>query len=408
MSKKREIFRAPLFTIYFFLLVSAYYFLKPLSRSLYITHLGANNLPYVWIATTLVLSIIIPLFHLKISKVQPLHLILSLVLSLTILLTLFRYILDSPSIYSAFTFYILVDVYSVLIIENFWSLINSSYPPDVGKRWYGLIASGGLSGGVFGGWAGSHLIEHWNFRPLDLIDVSNVFFILSLPLIMFLFKKDYTAQPSAEEKPESAKFTEIYSNILKSPYVRWVACLLFAAQLIEPLVEYQFMSFVELNVASLAHRTQYVSEIFAYTSCFGILVNLAIVPLLHYFGGVSGGLLLQPILISAGSAAFLFLQSLTSISVLKIIDRGLAYSSGRASRELLYIPFERTAIYKIKAWIDVYGYRFFRIFGSLLLIIVTKWIPVFNPVITSGIMVLIISFLWLSFVINIKKSFKFT
>lgn len=389
--------------MYFFLLVAGYYFLKPLSRGLYLTYLGADNLPYVWIATTLVLSIVIPLFQWKISRIHPLALILTLILSLTILLTFFRFILDVPGRASAFGFYVLVDVYSVLIIENFWSLTNASYNSEAGKKWYGLVGSGGLLGGLAASTAASKLIELFSFTPLDLIVISIGIFLLSMCIVLLMNKKGYVVRTEVDSKVKSMDFAEIYRSLVKSSYLRWITCLLLAAQLIEPLVEYQFMAAVQSEIVSLSDRTKYVSDIFAYTSLFGLFINLAFVPLVHTVGGLAAGLLLQPILIGLTTLTYFFWQSLLSVSLLKILDRGLAYSSGRASRELLYIPFDSTSIFKLKAWIDVYGYRLFKIFGSLLLLIVTRWASFFTStgIITAAI--LLIVFIWVKVIIRIKS-----
>jgi AAA family ATP:ADP antiporter len=53
----------------------------------------------------------------------------------------------------------------------------------------------------------------------------------------------------------------------------------------------------------------------------------------------------------------------------------LAYSINRASKELLYIPVDPVLIYQAKAWIDMFGYRSFKVLGSLLILLVTQWLP---------------------------------
>jgi AAA family ATP:ADP antiporter len=58
---------------------------------------------------------------------------------------------------------------------------------------------------------------------------------------------------------------------------------------------------------------------------------------------------------------------------MKISDRGLSYSISRASKELLYIPVDPVIIYQAKAWIDMFGYRIFKVLGSLLIIGLTQW-----------------------------------
>lgn len=66
---------------------------------------------------------------------------------------------------------------------------------------------------------------------------------------------------------------------------------------------------------------------------------------------------------------------LSAGALLKISDRGLAYSIGRASRELLYIPIDPVRIHRAKAWIDMFGYRLFKGLGSVLVLASTQWLP---------------------------------
>jgi AAA family ATP:ADP antiporter len=56
---------------------------------------------------------------------------------------------------------------------------------------------------------------------------------------------------------------------------------------------------------------------------------------------------------------------------MKIADRGLSYSINRASKELLYIPVDPVRTYQAKAWIDMLGYRLFKVAGSFLIIAFT-------------------------------------
>jgi AAA family ATP:ADP antiporter len=59
----------------------------------------------------------------------------------------------------------------------------------------------------------------------------------------------------------------------------------------------------------------------------------------------------------------------------KISDRALSYSINRASKELLYVPVDSVLIYQAKAWIDMFGYRLFKVSGSILILLFTQWLP---------------------------------
>ena len=51
--------RVGLMFAYFFLVITSYYVIKPVRNSLFIERLGADNLPYVYIATALFVGVII-------------------------------------------------------------------------------------------------------------------------------------------------------------------------------------------------------------------------------------------------------------------------------------------------------------------------------------------------------------
>jgi AAA family ATP:ADP antiporter len=76
---------------------------------------------------------------------------------------------------------------------------------------------------------------------------------------------------------------------------------------------------------------------------------------------------------------------------MKIADRGLSYSINRASKELLYIPVDPVRTYQAKAWIDMLGYRLFKVLGSFLIIGFTHVLGVAQ----LGWLTVIICLLWL-------------
>jgi AAA family ATP:ADP antiporter len=76
------------------------------------------------------------------------------------------------------------------------------------------------------------------------------------------------------------------------------------------------------------------------------------------------GLCTQPITLLLFSLGFIAQPVLWMAGAMKIADRGLSYSINRASKELLYIPIDPVRTYQAKAWIDMLGYRLFKVLGS--------------------------------------------
>jgi AAA family ATP:ADP antiporter len=91
---------------------------------------------------------------------------------------------------------------------------------------------------------------------------------------------------------------------------------------------------------------------------------------------------------------------------MKISDRGLSYSVNRASKEMLYVPVDPGLIYRAKAWIDMFGYRMFKIIGSLLVLSLTQWFGFTWPGETFSYLVMPVCLVWVFTVIRLRPDYQ--
>ncbi|WP_322520918.1 Npt1/Npt2 family nucleotide transporter [Guyparkeria halophila] len=358
----------------FFLIIAAVYHLKPASRSLFLSALGADALPYVWIATATALALTIGLYHRLIARYSRIHVVLgTCAVVITVLLGFYPF-LDGSGFAAAFAFYVFVDMVSVILVEQFWSLTNTIFSTREGKRWYGFIATGGLVGGVAGGMASSAWIREAGLETMDLLPIAAAIIGLIVGLTLLMGRTGlYREKPGvANHHSQSAGD---WRAILRHRYLLLIAGILLLAQIAEPIIEYQFMKVVEATVTDRDARTAYLGAFFGVLSAVAIGINLLITPLVHRWLGVLGGLFAQPIAVVIGSVVYLSQATLQAGAFLKIADRGLSYSINRASKELLYVPIEPLLMFRAKAWIDMFGYRLFKVAGSLLILLLTQWLP---------------------------------
>ena len=131
----------------FFLIITALYQLKPASRSLIIESMGAQRLPYVWIITAVTMIVFISFYHRLVERFSRLNIVLGTCLIISGLLVVFRVIAKGHGIIVPIGLYVFVDILSVVLVEQFWSLTNSIYTTQEGKSWYGFVGTGGLVGG---------------------------------------------------------------------------------------------------------------------------------------------------------------------------------------------------------------------------------------------------------------------
>ncbi|ATX79198.1 ATP:ADP antiporter, AAA family [Mariprofundus aestuarium] len=370
----RPLLRCALLFTNFFLIIAALYHLKPVSRSIFLEAVGSEYLPYVWMATALVLGLIVSFYYRLVARFSRLHVVISTVLIITVLLVFFRLLLIQPAQITAFAFFIFVDILSVVLVEQFWSITNTVYSEEEGKRWYAYIATGGLVGGVAGGLATGAFIRHTSLQSVDLLLVAAAILLGLIALTLVMYRTGLYRSERGEGDERRVEEGS-WRAILAHRYLKLIAVIVLLAQVVEPLVEYQFMTVIEAAISGREERTAYLGDFFSLLGVVAIAINLLLVPLVHRWMGVIAGLTAQPLAVAISSLFYLSSSGLAAGAALKIADRGLSYSINRASKELLYASVNPQLIFQAKAWIDMFGYRLFRILGSLLILILTQWLP---------------------------------
>lgn len=396
--------RAGLLFTNFFLIILAYYQVKPASRSLILDYLPAANLPYVWIASASLLLVLAPFYQWLVARTQRLYIVIGACLLFSALLMLFKLLLKTPSMPVAVGLYLLVDVLSVVLVEQLWSLTNSGHRSDEGRRWYWLIGSGGLLGGLVGGTSASWLIKHTPLTTADLLLVGAAMIIATLALTLLIGRMGLY-----KEQAEQAAQTS-WRVFKQHKYLIFIAGLLLLSQMVGPIIEFQFMSVVEQAFPERESRTVYLSSFFATLSLIALTINFTITPILLKRMGAIAGLSVQPLVIMFTSLLFSFYGGIMSAAAMKIGDRGLSYSLNRAARELLYIPIHPVTIYRAKAWIDMVGYRAFKLLGSAVILFMTQWLPGITGV-GLGVqgmtaVVILICLMWIGLLAYMRKDYQ--
>lgn len=387
----------------FFLIILALYQLKPASRSLFIESLGADRLPFVWIGTAVIMGGLISFYHRMVEKYPPIRVVFGSCLVFSAMLILFRFWLDASPAAASAGLFVFVDILGVVLVEQFWSLTNSIYSTKEGKGWYGFIGTGGLLGGVSGGALAALLIKKTSLQTPDLVLVAAAIILLLVLLTALMGHKGMYS--TVEDKGQAVHYQGGIRAILANRYLMLIAAIILLAQLVSPLIEYQFLKTVEGSFLEREARTAFLSMFFSLLGMVSIGVNLLLTPLIHRCFGAIAGLLIQPLSIALCSLAFLFTPSLFWGGGLKISDRGLSYSINRASKELLYIPIDTVMIYQAKAWIDMFGYRLFKILGSIVILGWTRWLPDTPSVSQIGWINLGICLMWLVVILAMRREY---
>jgi AAA family ATP:ADP antiporter len=399
--------RSAMLFVNFFLIIMALYQLKPASRSLFIGSLGAEQLPYVWITTAITMSVLITYYHKLVQLYSRINVVLGTCLVFSAVLVLFRIVVNSPSPIVPIALYVFVDIAGVVLVEQFWSLTNSIYTTREGKTWYGFLGTGGLVGGVIGGGFAAILINKTPLQTPDLLLTAVGILLIIFAITWFMGRAGIYCEVDhmAGVMPQKGSWRGNWRILGHSRYLLLIAGILLLAQLASPIIEYQFLNTVGSSFPEREARTEFLSLFFSGMGLASIGINLAITPLVHRFFGPIGGLLAQPLMISLFSWCFSLHSTLFFGGAAKISDRGLSYSINRASKELLYTLVDSILIYQAKAWIDMFGYRLFKVAGSFLILLFTQWLPFTVSVPQLSWFTAFICLIWIGLIVVLRQEY---
>lgn len=403
-SPRRQQLKALLLTMNLLFIIVAYYTIKTASRSIILEDAGSSILPYIWIGSALVMLLFVPLYQWVVAHTSRFVLLFSTLGGTIAAILTFWGALQTPTVTEAAIFYGFSDIISVVIVEQFWSLTNSEFKTTEARRWYSVIGSGGLIGGLIGGVMSARLIANLGLSTTDLLLVGAGFIlIIGLTTMAMLytrmFQTDFTPRIETAEQQASRVLSE-------NNYLLLVATILLLAQLASPFIEYQFMTLVGDRFVDQDERTVYLSNIFGWISGVALVINLTLTAFIHQRFGAIGGLIVRPLALLGGSAAFLMLPTVNMAAMLRVLDKALAYSVNRASRELLYVPMSPLTVYQAKAWIDMLGFRMFKVFGSGVIILLTTKLSTPFSVSQLSMVVIAICLSWTVAIVSIRRRYN--
>ncbi|MCB1749983.1 MAG: ATP translocase [Gammaproteobacteria bacterium] len=365
--------RAVMLFVSFLLVILAYYQVKAASRSLLLEHGGTEAFPYVWIGSALTLLAFIGVYNRLVERLSRLQVVVGSLFAFAAILVAFRVALSDGGITTVVAFYIFVDLFSVVLVEQFWSLANSITRLDEGHRSYWFIATGGLVGGVAGGLVAAGLLRYTAMHTVDLL-LSCAAMLLVTGLVNLAMGRRGAFVEVAEE-PRIPLRGEGLRAVLRNRYLVLIALVVCLSQLAEPVVEFQFLRAIAEAFPGTDERTDFISRFFSVMGFVSIGVNLFVTPAVHRYLGTIAGLAVQPVVLAMVTLGYSVKPTLGMAATMKIADRGLSYSINRASKEILFIPVDPVLTFQAKAWIDMLGYRMFKVLGSGLIVAVTAAVP---------------------------------
>jgi AAA family ATP:ADP antiporter len=348
--------------IYYFLIFSSYYIIRPIRDDIGAAN-GIDKLPWLFTGTMIAMLFANALFAglvVKFSRRQFIQiayrfLIANLVIFFVLLLTLSK----DHQVWVGRAFFVWTSVFNLFVVSVFWAFMVDVFSTEQGKRLFGFISVGGTLGAIVGAAITATLVR--KIGSLNLLLISAVLLELGAQCAR-LFPTTFESSAAAKKKDSDEKPIggSIWAGIvhnLKSPYLLGICAYMFLYATTSTLLYFQQVDIAAHAFADRAARTAFFAKIDLVVNVVAVLGQAFVAARLIKWLGVGITLAVLPAMSVIGFAALGAGPTLVLLVVFLTLRRATDFALARPARETLFTVVSREDKYKAKNLIDTLVYR---------------------------------------------------
>jgi AAA family ATP:ADP antiporter len=371
--RREEAVTAFLMFSYSFLAMTSYNAIKPLTRSQFISTLGADNLPYVLLVAGFAIGILMAGYAWLMARLPRRWGLPITQTGMGLLLLVFWVLFQGQAAWVSVAFYLAGLILGVLLISQFWTLANIVYDARQAKRLFGFIGGGAPLGGI----AGNALaVAAPAFGAVNLLLPSAALMLLCAFIVSLIIGRESLRPESAlagkEEKGVSA--AEAFQLLRRSKHLQIIALVIAFASIGAAIIEQQ------LNMAAEAAKgaggadsiTAFLAQVGLWMSAIGLVIQVWLTSKIHRYLGIGFALMVLPVSLGSTALVMLLNGALWAPALARILDQSLRYTVDKTTREILFLPLPGDIKLQSKSFVDVTVDRGAKAGGALLLLVLVK------------------------------------
>ncbi len=336
---------------YFFLLLAAYYVLRPVRDALAVQS-GARQLQWLFTATFLAMLALVPVYGWLCARLARAR-FLPATYGFFILNLVGFHFLPDPGV-----FFVWLSVFNLFAVSVFWSLMADLFDREQAVRLFGAIAAGGSCGAIAGPALTAGAATALGAPNLLLLSAFLLFLALlaMMRLIAWGEKFPRAGEPPASEPIGGSTLAGLRSA-LSSPYLLGICAYLFCYTVLSTSLYFQQIEIVGKAFPDAAERTRFFAVVDLAVNSIALIVQVTLTARLAAALGTGWMLALMPLASIVGFAALGVAPTLLVLLVVGVTRRAGEFAISKPVREALYTVVPREERYKAKGFIDTVVYR---------------------------------------------------
>jgi AAA family ATP:ADP antiporter len=367
---------ALLMFVYSFLAMTSYNIIQPITRSKFISDLGAENLPYVQFGAGLLIGVIMQAYVKGTALIPARWVIPASQGAIVAILIGFWVLFQTGQEWVAVAFYVLGLIFAILLVSQFWSLANAIYNARQAKRLFGFIGGGTTLGGMTGAGITSMIATTVGTNTLLLWSAAVLMLCIAIVVMVLRREGQAVAGPGGEEETGGLGPREALRLFLESRQIQLIAVVISFGALGAAILDQQLsMATQEFKGRGQTDSiTAFLGTVRFYVSLAGFFIQVFLTSRIHRLLGVGFALMVLPVNLGVMAGVILANHALWAPALGSVIDRSFRYTVDKTTREILFLPLPLDIKLQAKPFVDVTVDRMAKGIGALmLLVLIQPW-----------------------------------
>jgi ATP:ADP antiporter, AAA family len=371
--RRGEAVTALLLTLNVFLLLTAYYVLKPVREALILKlPSGPEYKAYTSGVIALLLFGLVPLYGKLVDRLPRIKLVVGVSLAFAVQLLMFYAAMAVPALRAnlGFVYFAWVGVFNVMVVAQFWAFANDIYDKEQGDRLFPMIALGASVGAALGSELARWLVDLLGSAPMLLVAAG---LLAACAALFFLVeRREKPAREKPASKPDASPAEEPrksggFALVLKYRYLLLLALFSLIFNWVNSNGEYMLSKVIKADISArfpglndnqLGDKIAAAyADFFRYVNWAGLILQTFVVSRVVRWFGLSKAFLFLPVLSIANASIVAFLPIVSLVKAFKTAENATDYSLNNTLRQMLWLVTSPEMKYKAKQVVDTFCVR---------------------------------------------------
>jgi len=276
-------------------------------------------------------------------------------------------------------YYLWVGMFGVFVVAQFWTFCADVYTNERGRRMLPFIAIGATSGAAAGAWSVDKLVKSGMVPTEALLLLATVPLLVSIVLVHLVEQREGKRAPLAGEAVDQAagsrsiaKKASLWSGaklVLASSFLLLAALVTVLTNWVNTNGENLLFRVVQEALAVQAQQqgiagersmlafirdgtTAFYGNFYFWVNSIAVLLQAFVASRLLKYGGFAAILLILPVIALTSYTVMALLPMLAVVKVMKIAENATDYSLNNTARHVLWLPASSAMKFRGKPAID--------------------------------------------------------